>query len=177
MRWRLRLMEFDYEIVYRPGRVHQVPDALSRLLREGGAKDAATIDEEISSFGDPRQVQPEPAHSVQVVTRARSGKAPSIGVAKAAYKRHTAPSEIGPGGEGTAPEPVPVLPSEREYLPRTTPLVRPHRVSSLPASSSWNETSLIALPDETVSSGSVTPRVLHPRSTTPTTCFSMYKDL
>ena len=25
MRWRLRLLEFDYEIVYRPGRVHQVP--------------------------------------------------------------------------------------------------------------------------------------------------------
>ena len=34
MRWRLRLMEFDYEIVYRPGRVHQVPEALSRLLRK-----------------------------------------------------------------------------------------------------------------------------------------------
>ena len=31
MRWRLRLMEFYYEIVCRPGRVHQVPDALSRL--------------------------------------------------------------------------------------------------------------------------------------------------
>ena len=28
MRWRLRLVEFDFEIVYRPGRVHQVPDAL-----------------------------------------------------------------------------------------------------------------------------------------------------
>ena len=28
MRWRLRVMEFDYEIVYRPGRVQQVPDAL-----------------------------------------------------------------------------------------------------------------------------------------------------
>ena len=30
-----------------------------------------------------------------------------------------------------------------------TPLVRPHRVSSLPASSSWNDTSLITLLDET----------------------------
>ena len=54
--WRLRLMEFDYEIVYRPGRVHQVPDALSRLLREGGAEDDATIDEEITSFRDQHRV-------------------------------------------------------------------------------------------------------------------------
>ena len=79
MRWRLRLMEFDYEILYRPERVHQVPDALSRLLREGGTEDDETIDEEIPSFGDQHQVQPEPAHSVQVVRRARSGKAPSTG--------------------------------------------------------------------------------------------------
>ena len=28
MRWRLRLSEFNFKIVYRPGRVHQVPDAL-----------------------------------------------------------------------------------------------------------------------------------------------------
>ena len=28
MRLRLRLMEFDYEIMYRPERVYQVPDAL-----------------------------------------------------------------------------------------------------------------------------------------------------
>ena len=34
MRWRLRLMEFDYDIIYRPGRVHQVPDALSRIQHE-----------------------------------------------------------------------------------------------------------------------------------------------
>ena len=34
IRWRLRLMEFEYDIIYRPGRVHQVPDALSRLQHE-----------------------------------------------------------------------------------------------------------------------------------------------
>ncbi|CDF34348.1 unnamed protein product [Chondrus crispus] len=31
-RWRLRLAEYDFTIQYRPGRVHQVPDALSRLV-------------------------------------------------------------------------------------------------------------------------------------------------
>ena len=41
------------------------------------------------------------------------------------------------------------LPSERECFPRTTPLVRPQLVSSSPASTSWNDTFLIALPDET----------------------------
>jgi len=35
VRWRLRLSEFDYSIVYRPGRVHQVPDALSRVPTKG----------------------------------------------------------------------------------------------------------------------------------------------
>ena len=33
MRWRLRFIDFDYEVVYGPGRVHQVPDSLSRLER------------------------------------------------------------------------------------------------------------------------------------------------
>lgn len=34
MRWLLRLMEFDYEILYRTGRVHQFPDAFYRLLQQ-----------------------------------------------------------------------------------------------------------------------------------------------
>ena len=150
MRWRLRLMEFDYEIVYRPGRVHQVPDALSCLIRENKAEEDGAIDEEIPSFGDQHQVQPEPPHSVQVVTRARSGRAPSTGAANAAHQGQTTPSEIGPGEDDTVTEPEPAdVPSERECLPRTTPLVRPQRVSSPPASWSWNDTSVILLPDET----------------------------
>ena len=45
--------------------------------------------------------------------------------------------------------PTPVdPPPERECLPLTKPLVRPHRTSSLPTSTAWNDTSLIALPDE-----------------------------
>ena len=149
MRWRLRLMEFHYEIVYRPGRVHEVPDALSRLLREGNVDDDATIDEEIPSFGDQHQVQPDPAHSVQVVTRARSGMAPSTGAANTAHKGHTPPSESQAMDGSTVLNPTPVdLPPGHECLPLTKPLVRPHRVSYLPASTTWNETSLIALPGE-----------------------------
>jgi len=45
VRWRLRLSEFDYTIVYRPGRVHQVPDALSRVPTNGG--DTAPLDDAI----------------------------------------------------------------------------------------------------------------------------------
>ena len=52
MRWRLRLMVFDYEIIYRPDRVHQVLDALPRIICEGDEERKADIDEEISSFGD-----------------------------------------------------------------------------------------------------------------------------
>ena len=51
MRWRLRLSEFDFEIQYRPGRVHQVPDALSRLLTPGGSDDRP-VDDDIQTFGD-----------------------------------------------------------------------------------------------------------------------------
>ena len=116
MRWILRLMEFDYEIVYRPERVHQVPDALSRLLREGGAEDDATIDEEVPSFGDQHQVQPEPSHPVQVVTRARSGKAPSTGAANTAHEGHTPPSETEPMDGSTVIDRTPIdLPLEREF--------------------------------------------------------------
>ena len=47
-RWRLRLMEFDYEITYRPGRVHQVPDALSRVDTQGS--DPSPVDDDIPTL-------------------------------------------------------------------------------------------------------------------------------
>ena len=52
MRWRLRLMEFSYEIIYRPGRKHQVPDALSRVPRAPDSDDDDEVDEEIPTFVD-----------------------------------------------------------------------------------------------------------------------------
>ena len=45
IRWRLRLSEFDYTIAYRPGRVHQVSDALSRIPTEG--VDTQPLDDDI----------------------------------------------------------------------------------------------------------------------------------
>ena len=100
-------MEFEYEIFYCPRRVHQVPNALSRIIREDEAEEDAKIDEEIPSFCDQYQVQPEPTHSLQVVTRAGSGKARSTGAANAAHQRQTTPSEIGLGENDTVTEPAP----------------------------------------------------------------------
>lgn len=52
MRWRLRLSEFDYEIIYRPGRVHQVPDALSRLPRAPQHEQDFDVDDEVPAIDD-----------------------------------------------------------------------------------------------------------------------------
>ena len=60
MRWRLRLSDFEFEIQYRPGRVHQIPDALSWLLTPG-ASDDRPLDDNIPTFGE---------HEVLAVTRA-----------------------------------------------------------------------------------------------------------
>ena len=48
-RWRLRLAEFDFTIEYRPGRVHQVPDALSRLVAPNRGNQSE-IDDEVPTF-------------------------------------------------------------------------------------------------------------------------------
>ena len=59
MRWRFRLSEFDFEIQYRPCRVHHFPDASSRLITPGS--DQRPVDEKIPTLGD---------HLVLVTTRA-----------------------------------------------------------------------------------------------------------
>ena len=46
VRWRLRLSEFDFTISYSPGRVHQVPDALSRFISPDG-NDSNAVDDEV----------------------------------------------------------------------------------------------------------------------------------
>ena len=51
MRSQLRLLEFDFEIQYRSGRVHQVPDALSRILTPG-VSDDRPVDDDTPTFGD-----------------------------------------------------------------------------------------------------------------------------
>ena len=49
-RWRLRLSEFDFVIQYRPGRVHQVPDALSRLIAP--IENDTEVDDDLPNFDD-----------------------------------------------------------------------------------------------------------------------------
>ena len=54
-RWRLRLAEFDFQIEYRPGRVHQVPDALSRLITPRVPQNE--IDDDVPTFDVTRDTE------------------------------------------------------------------------------------------------------------------------
>ena len=53
--WRLRPVEYDFNIQYRPGRVRQVPDALSRLVSPRVADDllpTVEVDDDIPTIDD-----------------------------------------------------------------------------------------------------------------------------
>jgi transposase InsO family protein len=56
VRWRLRLAEFSFSIEYRPGRVNQVADALSRLPTRGTDKSDLDLELPCLSIGNPRAV-------------------------------------------------------------------------------------------------------------------------
>ena len=89
MRWRLRLSEFDFTVKYRSGLVHQVPDALSRILTPEGNNDKL-IDNEVPTYGDHEavfvttrrkaaNVTPDrPATTAKIrMTRKRTGRTPA----------------------------------------------------------------------------------------------------
>ena len=67
MPWRLGLSEFDFTNTYRPGRVHKVPDALSRLISPDGNDDNA-VEDEVTTNGDHEHAP--------VTTRHRAANAP-----------------------------------------------------------------------------------------------------
>jgi RNase H-like domain found in reverse transcriptase len=48
VRWRLRLAEFSFEIQYKPGKINQAADALSRMKTTGG--DQAALDQDVPCF-------------------------------------------------------------------------------------------------------------------------------
>lgn len=50
-RWRRGLSDFDNEVVYRPGLIHQVPDVLSKLYFPSHTEICKPIDDEISTIG------------------------------------------------------------------------------------------------------------------------------
>ncbi len=56
-RWRILLSEFDYTIDYRPGRVHQVPDALYRIPTTG--LDESRLEDDIPCLAAAMQQKPE----------------------------------------------------------------------------------------------------------------------
>ena len=80
MRRRLRLSEFDLTVKYRPGLVHQVPDAFSRILTPKG-NDDEPIDDEVPAYGD--------HETVFETTRRKAAKVASHRPATTARKRIT----------------------------------------------------------------------------------------
>ena len=99
MRWRLRLSEFDFTVKYRPSLVHQVPDALSRILTPEG-NDDEPIDDEVPTYGDHDAVfvttgreaaNATPHRPVTTakkrMTRKRTGRTP-YGREEVAYERY-----------------------------------------------------------------------------------------
>lgn len=58
MRWSLRLSELNYEVIYRPELIHQVLDALSRLICPSDTYESESVDDEIPTFeSDPAALQ------------------------------------------------------------------------------------------------------------------------
>ena len=118
MRWRLRLMEYDYSIEYRPGRVHQVPDALSRLDQPDEG-DPEPIDDDFPTYED--ALPTTNREGVLVVTRsgAQQDKADK-GLSR----------------------------SERNDSAVVRPLVRPNRSHRADGLTRWDASSFLPLPGE-----------------------------
>ena len=64
VRWRLRLSEFTFDIQFKPGRVNQVADALSRMATSGG--DQLEIDQDVPCLSV--EVMPVVSASIAVPT-------------------------------------------------------------------------------------------------------------
>ena len=150
MRWRLRLMEFDYEVIYRPGRVHQVPDALSRL-EQPETDDDREVDDEIPTFPRGQTDGDDPSDPVLVTTRRQAG---------ARTRRAAAADDSAPSPAPSAPTEVPASPGRpgRSVRLSLTPtvvdgttvkkLVRPSRASAQSRDREWQDTSHLPLPEE-----------------------------
>ena len=152
MRWRLRLLEFDYEIVYRPGRVHQVPDALSRLIR-AGEDEEEDIDEELPTFpiGKPATVE-DILHLVQAITRRQTERSRAAKNNKS-LEDEESPKASGAEQDATAPKQAraPNKKTQKDLaspLPIMKPFVRTRRIADPAKERTWKDTTFMPLPDE-----------------------------
>ena len=108
MRLRLRFLEFDYETVYRPGRVHQMPDALSRLILNGEQDEDSEIDDALPTFPVRKEAMVEDILNVLlVVTRLQTRKQtkPAKKKDEQQNKQGKASQEACAGQHATAPNP------------------------------------------------------------------------
>ena len=153
MRWRLRLMECDYEVIYRPGRVHQVPDALSRL-EQPETDENQEVDDDIPTF--PRgQTDEEGTPSPVLVTTRRQ--------AEARNREATAGKENPPQPTSPAPVDEPNDPASTDRPGRSVrltvkptvidgttvkKLVRPGRFANQTTGREWQDTSYLPLPEQ-----------------------------
>ena len=143
MRWRLRLMEFPYEIVYRPGRKHQVPDALSRLEKPPSTDDDE-VDDEIPGFAvDLHDV----VGLINVVTRRRARDKQQSAESSRRLTRSTSPSPLTPDAAEPSADPSSSVSNQLPTGPELRPLVRPSRLRS-GTDREWKDTSFLPLPSE-----------------------------
>ena len=57
-RWRLRLQEFEFDVIHVPGKKNQVADALSRLNSQGGDKSGIPVDVDVPVFSIEDDINP-----------------------------------------------------------------------------------------------------------------------
>jgi len=95
LRWRLRVAEFDFTVAYRPGRVHQVPDALSRLETE--FDDGHPVDDDVPTFGN--------EGAVLVTTRGQAAQAAQATIVSPPAAENAGPRAGSADPEVRTPEP------------------------------------------------------------------------
>jgi len=75
-RWRLRLLEFEFDVVHRPGIKHQAADALSRLNTQG--EDEEPLEDEVPTLLIATEAVEADEHEVCVIFPAEDDELPGL---------------------------------------------------------------------------------------------------